>query len=469
MKTIIKNIILTGNGILTISMLFSLFIIIGCEDFIDVDDPNGQILQQTVFEDEGTAEAAVTSLYGKLRDEVLLTGNSTGMSILMGFYSDDLEYFGSPGQPLENIYRHQIISSDENVAVLWNGVYNLIYMSNSAIEGIESSQNLSVEIKKQLTGEALFIRALSHFYLVNLFGDIPYITTTDYLVNKDVSRMSTDEVYSMIISDLLSAKSKLGTEYISGERVRVNRFVVSALLARVYLYMEEWAKAEAESSELINNSSMFHLENDVNSEFLKESASAILQLKPKNEGDNTKEAANLIFVSGPPIFAALPPDLIASFESGDLRRTNWVSEVTDGNQLWYAPFKYKQLENTGTSIEYSIVMRIAEQYLIRAEARVHLGNLPEAKQDINIIRNRAGLPDTTAISAADILETIMKERKHELFMEHGHRWFDLKRTGQANEALAPIKANWKSTDILLPIPEVELLMNPNLAPQNPGY
>lgn len=469
MKTKIKNIIIPSDFIIILVVFTSCLLNSGCEDFIDVEDPIGQIPNQNVFENEETAVSAVTSMYGVLRDEVLLTGNQIGMSLLTGIYSDELDFYGFAGTVGDPFYRHQIIASNGTVASIWNSTYNLIYMSNSAIEGIEASQNLSIEIKEQLIGEALFIRALCHFYLVNLFGDVPYITTTDYLINKDVSRMSSDEVYNHIISDLLDAKAKLGTEYISGERIRANRFVVSAMLARVYLYRSEWAKADSESSELINNPGTFHLESDLNEEFLKGSSSAILQLKPKNEGDNTKEADTFLFAVGPPLLVALNPSFVAAFESGDDRKESWINELADENEIWYMPFKYKTTENTGTTVEYSIVFRLAEQYLIRAESRLHQGNLAGAKQDINIIRNRAGLADTNAGSTEEIMEAILKERRFELFTEQGNRWFDLKRLEKAGEILAPLKPNWKSTDILFPIPEAELLINPNLAPQNPGY
>ncbi|GEM52732.1 membrane protein [Empedobacter brevis NBRC 14943 = ATCC 43319] len=434
-----------------------------------MDGPTGQVPHQEVFENEETATSAVTTLYSKLRDEVLLTGNQSGMNILMGYYTDELNYYSYAGMLGDAFYRHTITATDGSVQSIWNGAYNLIYMSNSAIEGIDASQNLSPEVKNQLIGETLFIRALTHFYLINLFGDVPYVTTTDYLTNKQVSRMPTTEVYQRIIKDLSDAKAQLTTTYVSTERTRANRYVVSAFLARVYLYTEQWQKAEEESSSLINASSVFYLENDLNKEFLKESTSAILQFKPKRAGDNTLEGGSFIFNAGPPLVVGLNPDLLNAFEPGDQRKQMWIGEVTDGNEVWYFPYKYKQQENTGTSMEYSIVLRLAEQYLIRAEALVHLDDLSGARQDINVIRHRAGLANTNAVSSQEMLDAILKERRLELFTEQGHRWFDLKRLGKANEVLSYIKPNWRPTDVLFPIPESELLINPKLAPQNPGY
>lgn len=455
-------------SLIIITLLCS-FLNTGCEGFIKPDDPIGQIPQEAVFEDEKTATAAVMSLYGSLRDNVILTGGFDGMNVLMGYYADELDYYGLPGQAGETFYNHQVLASDGRVKSLWNLAFNHIYMCNSAMEGIEASRNLSSEVKDQLQGEVLFIRAITHFYLVNLFGDIPYITTTDYLVNKDVSRLPVDLVYEKILSDLSDARSKLTAEYITGERIRVNKYAVSALLSRVFLYLQRWQDAVTESTILLSASSVFAIESDLTQEFLKGSSSAILQLKPKKEGDNTTEGLIFLFTSGPPLNMALSPAFAGSFEPGDLRRQHWILEIPGQNQVWYAPNKYRQKEPTGITREYSIVLRLAEQYLIRAEALVHTGDLPGAIEDINIIRSRAGLPGTTATTETEILQAISDERKFELFTEQGHRWFDLKRMGKAAEVLAPLKPNWDPTHTLFPIPESELLLNPYLLPQNPGY
>ena len=90
-------------------------------------------------------------------------------------------------------------------------------------------------------------------------------------------------------------------------------------------------------------------------------------------------------------------------------------------------------------------------------------------QDLNVIRNRARLPDITAVSQEALLQSILKERRVELFTEGGHRWFDLKRTGEAQSVLQPLKPGWQNTQLLIPLPETELILNTNLKPQNPGY
>ncbi|MAP80980.1 MAG: RagB/SusD family nutrient uptake outer membrane protein [Aequorivita sp.] len=448
--------------------VIAILVLSSCEDYLEVQDPVGQINTETVFTDENTATAAITTLYGKLRDQVLLTGNSNGLGMLMGLYADELDYYGSPGASAEQFYLHQVTASNQMVKELWDNAYHLIYLCNAAIEGVVNSDALTEEVKTQLIGEALFVRAVGHFYLVNLFGDIPYITTTNYQQNATVTRLSEQLVYEAIISDLLEAKNLLETNYPTPERIRANNYVAASFLARVYLHLGQWQRAEEESTYVINNPD-YVMETDLNREFLKESTSAILQLKPKNEGDNTLEGASFIFSSGPPPVPTLNYRLVEEMEEDDLRKESWVGVVSDGTNAWYFPNKYKQNLNTGTTIEYSVVLRIAELHLIRAEARGMKGNLTGAANDLNSIRTRAGLQNISISTSEELIDAILKERRFELFTEYGHRWFDLKRLGLAADVLANIKPGWQSTNILLPIPEAELLLNPNLQPQNPGY
>jgi len=131
--------------------------------------------------------------------------------------------------------------------------------------------------------------------------------------------------------------------------------------------------------------------------------------------------------------------------------------------------KYKERTSTGESVEYSIVLGLPEQYLIRAEARAMQGELVSAAEDLNAIRARAGLGETGASGQQQLLDAIAQERRVELFTEFGHRYFDLKRTGRLDAALGGLKPGWQATDRRLPIPEAQILLNPNLNPQNDGY
>ncbi|MNL26355.1 SusD family protein [compost metagenome] len=209
--------------------------------------------------------------------------------------------------------------------------------------------------------------------------------------------------------------------------------------------------------------------DDLSKVFLNNSTGTLWQLAPNNVGGNTTEASNFILVSGPPPFRALSPVLLNAFESGDQRKTKWVGSVSKGTDTWYYAYKYKENKPTTVSKEYAILFRLEEMYFIRAEAQARLGKLALAAADLNKIRNRAGLDNTTAGTESELVAAIIKERRIEFFTELGHRWLDLKRTGQLDAVLTAVKPGWNTTDALWPLPENELRLNPNLRPQNTGY
>ncbi|TBX68353.1 RagB/SusD family nutrient uptake outer membrane protein [Flavobacterium silvisoli] len=453
-------------GLRRLMAVVLLMLTVGCESFVAVDLPSSQLSLATVFEEPATANAAMTDIYAKMRDNGLLTGYGYGMHAALGLYADELDYYGG-GTAF--FYTNTLLPNNGDVSLWWSSSYNQIYAANAVYEGVSASAKLSQPIKDQLMGEALFVRGMLHFYLVNLYGDVPYITTTDYGQNQKVHRMSVAEVYTRIIADLEMAQTLLPTSYVGGNRVRPNRFVATALLARVYLYHGDYAAASNAASAVLNEAGTYTLDSDLDTAFLKDSPGTLWQFSPPAEGRNTEEGSTYIFVAGPPPFAALRNELINAFETGDLRKTHWVKAVTDGSSTWYHAYKYKEPTATGTSMEYSIVLRLSEQYLIRAEARAKQGFLTGAKEDLDVIRNLAGLLNTTAVTQQEILSAIVQERRVEFFTEGGHRFFDLKRAQQLDAVLSPIKPGWSSTDALLPLPESELLLNPNLLPQNPGY
>lgn len=440
-------------------------IISSCDSFVEVGLPASQLNSSAVFEDRATANAAMTDIYSKIRDNGLLSGSLLGLSNQLGFYSDELELYEGE----TNFYNNALLASGSEVSELWNSSYNQIYAANAVVEGVENSVSLAAVDRDQLKGEALFVRALLHFYLLNAFGDIPYIHTTGYERNREVKRMKENEVYVLIKADLEQAIVLLDDDYINEERVRPNKWTAEALLARVNLYMQVWDEASNAASAVLNQAQLYVWEEDLDKVFLKESTATIWQLMPKISGDNTQEAETFSFISGPPPKSALLNSLMESFTADDQRKAHWTTAVSDGTTVWYHVSKYKATTNTGSSKEYSIVFRLAEQYLIRAEARAHQGDLIGAKEDLNKIRHAAGLPDTEATTGPALIDAILLERRLELFTEFGHRFFDLKRTGKLDAVLSPIKGGWNSTDRNFPIPESELLLNPNLSPQNAGY
>jgi hypothetical protein len=438
-----------------------------CDSFLEVELPKSQLTNVTVFQDYTTANAAMADVYSKIRDKGLLTGSQFGISNQLGNYTDELAFYGAPTNATSEFFANTILPSNSTLELFWNNSYNQIYAANAVLEGVHTA-TFDTKDKEQLQGEALFIRALLHFYLLQLFGDIPYIQTTDYKINSTVARMPSNEIYKYIITDLKTAEGQLLPSYSSTERVRANSFVIKALLARVYLYMGAWDQANKMATEVIDHNSLYSFENNLDKVFLKNSTEAIWQFMPAVAGKNTEEGIVFIFTSGPPPLVALSGSFLDSFEDNDLRKSHWAKAVNNGIGTWYYPYKYKESRNTPVSKEYTIILRLTEQYLIRAEARTEQGNLIEAKEDLNKIRKRAGLTDIVASSKEEILEAILEERRKELFTEYGHRFFDLKRMGKL-DAILSVKPGWSTTDNLLPIPKSELSVNPDLTPQNPGY
>lgn len=451
------------------SLAIVIFCINACDSFTETDMPVSELNAAAVFEEKNTANAAMTDIYAQIRDNGLLTGKVTGISKNIGLYSDELTWYGSNSLSSQNFYNNTVLPSTVDVSNWWNSAYSQIYAANAVIQGVASSSKLAQVDKDQLTGEAMFVRGLLHFYLLQLYGDIPYITTTDYKINIGVSRMPSAEVYSHCIEDITAASKLLPEAYPTLGRVRPNSYAAKALLARIYLYNGSWAEASDNASAVLNNTETYIWQNDLNSVFLKESTTAIWQLMPRTATRNTDEGATFIFSFGPPPLTALSEGLINAFENGDLRKTNWIKGVTDGTTTWYHAYKYKKSRTSNPAQEYPIVLRLAEQYLIRAEARAQQGELIGAKEDLNKIRNTAGLGDTEAVTQAEILDAILQERRVEFFTEYGHRFFDLKRSGKLDEFLSVTKPDWNNTDRLLPIPQSEINLNPNIAPQNLGY
>jgi hypothetical protein len=160
--------------------------------------------------------------------------------------------------------------------------------------------------------------------------------------------------------------------------------------------------------------------------------------------------------------------LLSAFENGDQRMNKWLGKNIVNDLAYYYPYKYK-VNAYSPITEFYIVLRLAEQYLIRAECRAQQDNIDGAKSDLNIIRSRAGLVNTTANNQDSMLLAISHERQVELFCEWGQRWCDLKRSGNANAILGDRKApNWQPTDSVYPIPAYEIQNNPFLV-QNAGY
>jgi hypothetical protein len=436
---------------------------ISCKKFVAISPPADQSSAATLFSDSSTAIGALMGVYISIVGDGTLTYQA---SIDLGLYADELSLTTS-NLNLQQASQSALLPDNSTMGYFWSSPYKFIYLANICIENGTGSSPLSDATKAQLTGESKFLRAFCYFQLVRLYGDVPLVLTTDYQSNASMPRAPQAQVTAQIISDLKDAKSLLGNDYPGTESVRANKWAASALLARVYLYQKDWADAESEANGVIQ-SGMYTLETDLHNVFVKDNGEAILQLMPR-DGYPMYEGQS--FIPGSPGTRPSYPlttNLLNAFEPNDGRRQVWVDSTIVGGQAYYYPYKYKTT-SVIPATEYYTILRLSEQYLIRAEAGAEQKELETAAQDLNKIRARAGLPPTTAGDQASLIQAIYKERQVELFAEDGQRWFDLQRTGTADSVLKPLKPQtWKSTAVLFPIPLTEIQTNPFLT-QNLGY
>ncbi|MDP4265049.1 MAG: RagB/SusD family nutrient uptake outer membrane protein [Bacteroidota bacterium] len=443
------------------------FFLSSCKKYLDIPAPDNQLIKQTVFSDNKTATSAMLSIYAQLEGESTLYN----LTLYPGYSSDEFINY-STGQYNIDMATNNLTADNSLVLSLWSRLYKYIYEANSVMEGLANSPGISATIAKQLQGEALFVRAFCHFYLVNLFGKIPIALTTDYVTNSRAQRAAIPDVYSQIIADLQQAQNLLTDQYVSAtnlpstERVRPNKWAATALLARVFLYKGDYTNALNTSNSIIGQPT-YSIVPNLNDVFLKGSSEAIWQILPEVANYNTVTGGSLI-LSSTPSNVSLSSQFIGQFLSGDGRALSWISSITVGGQTYYYAYKYKAKQNSPSISEYTIIIRLGEQYLIRSEARAQTGDLTGAVADLNVIRNRAGLSSLGLMAKEPTLDSIYTERSRELFAEYGHRWFDLIRSGKANTVLPSIKNGWAATDALYPIPQSEINRNPALT-QNLGY
>lgn len=449
-----------------ITTLFFIITSSGCKKLVKVGEPNDSLTSAMVFSNDSLAQAAVTGLYIKVMSSTkhLLCG---GMSIFPSLSADELVRF-IPMVNEDQFSANAIPASNQLINVnLWKAAYSYVYQCNICIEGLQKSTGVSSILKDRLTGEIKFMRALCYYYLVNLYGDVPLALSTSADVNTLLSRSPAEQVYKQMEADLIAASNALTD-------VKGNTYptplAAKALLARVYLHLKNWLRADELSSEIIN-SGQFVLQSNLNEVFKVKSKEIIFQLAPVQNGMNSPDGFLFVVLgSGRPSYT-LSTGVWDAFEPDDLRKDNWIRVGTFGGQNYRYPYKYKTYVSAAGNApgECNVVLRLAEQYLIRAEARASQNKIEDAVTDINAIRTRAGLHELVKnISKEECLLAIEQERRTELFAEWGHRWIDLKRTGRANAVLSKVKSNWQYYDTLYPIPFAELETAPNLK-QNPGY
>lgn len=448
--------------LLSIGVLFNS----SCGRFVEPPESKNQIERNIVFGDSAIATSALLNIYFTLGTSVYI--NTKNMSL----YADEYTYTSALTALME-YNQSRLLKDNFKNAAFWGSLYSVIYQCNSIVEGTEQSANLSERAKKQLSGEAKFLRAFANFYLINFYDHIPLVLTTSVDRNARAFQSPAQEVYAQIVKDLQQAKTDLKSGDPEQEKVRANHWTAVALLARVYLFQENWDDAEKEATKVINAGRYSPLPR-LEDVFKANSKESILQFW--NQKGAVGDATELIPASS----GLLPEYLITTqlydaFEQTDGRKIEWISSVNvtinGGAGTYYYPAKYKNREPNAARPEYVMALRLSEQYLIRAEARAWQNKTEDAVADLNVIRDRAtGLtPIENTVGKQECLDAIARERKREFFGEWANRFLDLKRTEKLDVVIGPLKPTWKlETSKALPIPNKETIYNSNLI-QNYGY
>ncbi len=482
-----KNILLRNKR--NIAVLLAVFALsASCNKLIEIPPaPVDKITEVLQLSDSSNVMNAVAGVYSYNSGSGvgIAYGNCQGV-IAYSHSADEL----SPGiaNPInQEFYSFGVTTSNATVTSVWQSIYKCLFPINTIINTIPSSTTMSQSFIKQITSEMKLMRAFYYFDMVNQFGGVPLVLSTDYEKTGLLQRASVDEVYAQILKDLTEARDNLKPTYPSAGRLRPNLYTALALLSKVHLYRQDWQSAYDEAN-LVIKSGIYGLESDLNRVFVDGSNEAIWQipaLSPANPASGTvNEALRFVptlttvvpnFILTPFLLTALgvPSSPAPPVTPADQRLTKWTAKqvvtVAGVPQTYYYPFKYKNRLVTATPVEDYMMFRLGEVYLIRAEAAAQLNKLTEALADVNLLRTRAGLPGSTASSTSQsaVLNAVMKERQTELFTEWGNRWFDLKRTGTAGTVLSAVKSGWKPEAALYPIPLGQVTIAG--LTQNPGY
>ena len=431
-----------------------------CDDLLN-PKPVDLITDDQVLKDANSARVVLTSAYRDL-------ANLGAPKIIAGYFTaDNLIHNGTFTQYRE-ISSKDMSASNASASSLWGVIYSMSYVVSFLYEGLPALDIPQTEFD-EITAAASFLRAYAYFVGAYTFGGIPIVTTTNVEENRLIPRATLDETLDFIESELLYALDKLPEEsFNAGE---ATNGAVKALLARYYLYRENWSEAERYASDVIegNGTKAYVLEEDfvdVVADFSTESILEIVYSANDNPGTSTNFSINNLFAGRREIIPSSEMVLALQNDGGDrmvvleFDGTNVRGSDNGWSVVRYGPFDNIQ------------VLRLAEMYIIRAEARAQQDKISgsgSAEADINVIRERAGVPLIQGTSRNQMLLAIENERRMELCFE-GHRWFDLIRTGRDQSVMNEFTSNWTEKDRLWPIPLREITNNPSLRDaQNPGY
>jgi hypothetical protein len=432
----------------------------GCKKFLTVQ-PVDQVSDAATIVDATSSETAVRGVYRTMSQNYY-----GGLFETFGYLGgDDIVWTGSQAV-IQQFISHNITSDNGNLESVWSGIYQTINGANNVIAKVPKvvDPTFTAGQQNQLTGEGYFIRALAYFDLARCWGGVPITLTptTTATQKNNIARSTLAETYAQVISDLDAADSLMSLPA-SQNPVRANKETAWALKARYYLYQKDWANAEAYATQVIDDQTNYQLLAPFSAWFLPASAVAtkesVFELSYNATYQNGSRGYWQPPANGGTRQWAPNDSLVALLNNPQIGggRSALIGVVSATN-TWYGNLFYRS-----PATDPSYIIRIAEVYLIRAEARAQQNELSGALADLDAIRTRAGLPNSTAASQSDILLAIEQENRFEFALEP-HRWFDLVRTGRAAAVLGITNPD----NLLFPIPVTEIQLN-SLLTQNPGY
>lgn len=443
-----------GMGLLAAGLLAA------CDSPLDTN-PSDSVPADEALNTPQKLGVAVNGLYDAFQDNGI--DFNRNLLIYPELYADNLDFFDTyvTDQEVEN---HDVNATNGGVGGLWRGAYDGINRANEVLAAIPDVDDLDPDDADQYRGEALFVRAYMYFVLAEFFGGVPLVETPTRSIptpdQAEVERATLAQTYALVERDLREARSLLGDPLYPG---RAGYYAATALLARANLYAGDYADAYAYSDEVIR-SNEYSLVSDYAANWRnKNGPESILEVQYTVNDPSSFSG----WLNPQGRFSFSPSQtLMAAYDSvGDVERYNFVVQEDARGAVYTG--KYFRIESSDDNY---ILLRLAEQYLIRSEAAARLNLLAQARQDINVIRNRAGLGDlpATVDTPNEILLANLEERHRELALE-GHRFFDLRRMRdipQVNGYLASMYDG--EFRLLFPIPQTELDAN-QLLTQNPGY
>ncbi|MEP2670457.1 MAG: RagB/SusD family nutrient uptake outer membrane protein [Cyclobacteriaceae bacterium] len=441
-------------------------------------EPQVEISDQTAFSNAKSAEAALAGLYNQLQDVDYYGGSF----IHQVECASDISQSVGTWDFYRELDTYSIDASNQEITEFYERAYKGVNQANNIIANVPGITDLTDEKKNNYIGQAYFLRGLIFFDLVRTFGGIPgeagkfgialplepatQIDESIYL-----SRATIAQSYEQVRTDLETALSLLPESQASdgASRSTAVKGTARALLSRYHLYMKEYDQAITYATQVIDDP-RYVLETSYEGIFSnKLSSESIFELAFDNIDQSDVRYWYFPGAQGGRGELAVHEDFVTEIEANtdDVRGTMFGFDAIQGV---YYPTKYKKA-NDDDNVH---IIRIAEMYLIRAEARAIKG-YAGAEDDLNEVRNRAGVADYDSVVDGDLLDAIALENKFEFAFE-GHRWFDLIRTGKALTVLstvnrknsaAPVSLN-NADYLVFPIPRDETLSNPNID-QNDGY